>query len=136
MKTSELEIASDVPDAPDTPEDTAVIRSAPTFMDSLHDNNTEVDTPIDIAALEELWFNPSDPYDLSEADRCNPESTDEPAVMRSNDRFWISDYVKLDSRGLSELIEAHGNVVGTGDATVVDDDNGEGGSGWNISDYL
>ncbi|KAJ7873643.1 hypothetical protein B0H14DRAFT_2569660 [Mycena olivaceomarginata] len=87
--------------APDAPEDIAAIRSAPTVMDLVNDENLDINSLIDIAALEELWFNAPDPYDLSEADRC---PLDAPFVMRSISRFEISDYVKLDSPGLSELI--------------------------------
>ncbi|KAJ7794610.1 hypothetical protein B0H14DRAFT_2621746 [Mycena olivaceomarginata] len=72
--------------APDAPEDIAAIRSAPTVMDLLS---------------RSCGSTHPDPYDLSEADRC---PLDAPFVMRSISRFEISDYVKLDSPGLSELI--------------------------------
>ncbi|KAJ7769542.1 hypothetical protein B0H14DRAFT_2632752 [Mycena olivaceomarginata] len=77
------------------------LKSAPTVMDLVNDKNLDINSPTDIAALEELWFNAPDPYDLSEADRCPPDA---PFVMRSTSCFEISDYVKLDSPGLSELI--------------------------------
>jgi hypothetical protein len=70
-------------------------------MDLVNDENLDINSPTDIAALEEMWFNAPDPYDLSEADRCPPDA---PFVMRSTSRFEISGYVKLDSPGLSELI--------------------------------
>ncbi|KAJ7748759.1 hypothetical protein DFH07DRAFT_961956 [Mycena maculata] len=105
-------------------------------MDLLNDNNKMVDAPADLAALEELWFNPLDPYDLSEAERCPSNSPGSPAVVRLTDRFNISEYVKLDNPGLAQLIEAHGKVPGTGEVMVVDGDNGEEGSAWNISDFL
>ncbi|KAJ7927385.1 hypothetical protein B0H13DRAFT_1861382 [Mycena leptocephala] len=77
-----------VPAAPDAPEDIAAIRSAPTVMDLVNDENLDINSPTDIAALEELWFNAPDPYDLSEADRCPPDA---PFGMRSTSRFEISD---------------------------------------------
>jgi hypothetical protein len=125
-----------VPEASQTPTATSAVRSAPTLLDLLHDTNMDMAAPTTTAdheALEELWFNPTDPYDLEEADRC---ALDVPAVVRSTERFKIADYVKLESTSLATLIEAHGNVAGTGEAMVVDDAADAGGPGWNISDFL
>ncbi|KAJ7892265.1 hypothetical protein B0H14DRAFT_2560326 [Mycena olivaceomarginata] len=98
--TTHMVIPTTLP-TPDAPEDIAAIRSAPTVMDLVNDENLDTNSPTDIAALEEMWFNAPDPYDLSEADRCPPDA---PFVMRSTSRFEISGYVKWDSPGLSELI--------------------------------
>lgn len=125
-----------VPKAPETPAGTSAVRSAPTLMDLLHATNIDPEPPAtttDLEALEELWFNPSDPYDLAEAERC---AADVPAAVRTNDGFDIAEYVKLDSPLLSKLVEGHGTVARTGEAMVVDSAEDEGGAGWKVSDFL
>ncbi|KAJ7792694.1 hypothetical protein B0H14DRAFT_2623618 [Mycena olivaceomarginata] len=113
-----------VPKAPETPAGTSAVRSAPTLMDLLHATTIDPEplaTTTDLEALEEL--NPSDPYDLAEAERC---AADVPAVVRTNDGFDIAEY----------LVEGHGTVAGTGEAMVVDNAEDEGGAGWKVSDFL
>lgn len=86
-------------------------------MDLVNEENVE--PVLDAAALENLWFNNPDPYDLAETDRVDP-ALQEPVISRSSTRFAISEYVKLDDSKLTALIsnvdtEGPGaNVIGNG----------------------
>ena len=75
------------------------IHSAPSLMDLLNSDNVE---PQDTAAMEELWFNNPDPYDLAEADRIHPDLQE--ITIRSFTRFDIANYVKLNDCKLTDLI--------------------------------
>jgi hypothetical protein len=80
-------------------ESTPAIYSAPSLMDFL---NTENVNPHDSAALEEVWFNNPDPYDLAETERIDPDLQE--TVIRSSTRFDIANYVKLNDTKLKSLI--------------------------------
>jgi hypothetical protein len=77
--------------------------SAPSLMDLLNANNVEPEQPQDTEAMEELWFNNPDPYDLAETDRVDAAYEKE-MVIRSSTRFEIANYVKLDDSRLTALI--------------------------------
>jgi len=77
----------------------ATVLSAPSLMDLVHAENIE---PKDIALQEQAWFEHSDPYDLEETARIDPEL--QQRTIRQSDRFDIAEYVKLDDPRLVELI--------------------------------
>ncbi|KAJ7182160.1 ribonuclease H-like domain-containing protein [Mycena filopes] len=83
------------------PAGTTQTRSAPSLMDLINEENISPAT-VDQAALEELLFNHPDPYDLAETERLAFGS---PAVVRTHTVFAISEYVKLESPVLAELIQ-------------------------------
>ncbi|KAJ3777252.1 hypothetical protein FB446DRAFT_718062 [Lentinula raphanica] len=130
-----------VPDVAQPIGEENLIRSAPTLMDLVNDTDVEVSGG-DAEALEELWFNHPDPYDLGEVGQVDEERGAHgasPAIIRSSDRFAVAEYVKLDSEELSALIKAHGSVADHQPMSVdIDDDlEGEGqGSGWSVADFL
>ena len=73
---------------------TPAIYSAPSLMDLLNTNSIEPQEPQDMEAMEELWFNNTDPYDLAEIDCLNPDLQE--TVIQSSTQFKIANYVKLD----------------------------------------
>jgi hypothetical protein len=90
-----------------SPAGTIQNRSAPSLMDLLNEENISPST-VDKEALEELLFNHPDPYDLAETDRLNlndPLEATGPAVTRTQTVFAISEYIKLDSPALGELLQ-------------------------------
>ena len=88
----------------DSSSSTPAVLSAPSLMDLINaDNVNPLDTAVDVAALENVWFNNPDPYDLDEVDRVDP-ALQQPPVSRSSDRFDISTYIKLDDPKLAALI--------------------------------
>lgn len=78
---------------------TPAIYSAPSLIDLLNADNVE---PQDTAAMEELWFNNPDPYDLTEMDHI--DSILQETVNWSSTQFDIANYVKLDNSKLTALI--------------------------------
>ena len=80
---------------------TPAIHSAPSLMDLLNTENIE---PLahDTAAMEQLWFDNPDPYDLAETDRIDHDLQEN--IIRSSTRFNIANYVKLDDDKLTALI--------------------------------
>ncbi|KAJ7237325.1 hypothetical protein C8J57DRAFT_1247112 [Mycena rebaudengoi] len=85
------------------PAGTPQIRSAPSLIDLIHEEN--ISPPMaDEEALEELLFNHPDPFDLAETEHVNFNDPDVPAAARLRDVFAIAEYIKLDSLALEELI--------------------------------
>lgn len=76
--------------------------SAPSLMDLVHSENISP-SEADRDALEQQLFDHPDPYDLAESDR-NDQALNEPKVVRSQERFDIADYIKLDSSSLAALL--------------------------------
>ncbi|KAJ7223601.1 hypothetical protein GGX14DRAFT_387911 [Mycena pura] len=76
------------------------IRSAPSLKDLLNEENI---TPslADKEALEELLFAHPDLYDLAETERLDFG----PSGIRSQTVFAISEYIKLGSPALAQLIQ-------------------------------
>ncbi|KAF8146575.1 hypothetical protein K438DRAFT_1990481 [Mycena galopus ATCC 62051] len=104
---------------------TTLNRSAPTLMDLIHEENV-CPSAVDKDALEELLFNHPDPYDLAETDRINfsdPSTLINPAVTRSTTTFAISEYVKLESTALAELLNPSQQLT-TATATAAGVSNG------------
>ena len=95
---------------PSSSSSTPTIHSAPSIMDLVNADNVEPQVA-DMAAMEELWFNNPDPYDLDETDRTDPVLQE--TVTRSSTRFDVADYVKLDDANLIKLI-SHVDSVGPG----------------------
>jgi hypothetical protein len=79
---------------------TPSVLSAPALMDLLNTDNIEPNS-VDTAAMEELWFDNPDPYDLAETDRVDAALG---GVIRSSTRFDIATYIKLDDPKLDTLI--------------------------------
>jgi len=93
--TARVHVSKVTPSTSSTP----ATYSAPLLMDLLNTNNVE---PQDSEAMEELWFNNPDPYDLAETDRVNADLQE--TVIRSSTRFDVVQYVKLDDSKLTALI--------------------------------
>ena len=82
---------------------TPAIHSAPSLMDLLNTENVTVEPQdLDTAAMEQLWFDNPDPYDLAETDRV--DSNLQEMIIRSSTWFDISNYVKLSDSKLMDLI--------------------------------
>jgi hypothetical protein len=110
------------------------IHSAPLLMDLLNTDNVE---PQDTAAIEELWFNNPDPYDLAETDRIDPDLQE--TIIRSSTRFDIAKYVKLDDSKLMALISnvdmAGPGASATETTSVQATPIGKPGE-WNVASFL
>ena len=100
--TAHVHLSKVTPSSSSTP----AIHSAPSLMDLLNTNNIEPQD--DTAAMEQLWFNNPDPYDLAEtdSDRIHPDLKLQPEenIIRSSTRFDIAYYVKLNDSKLTDLI--------------------------------
>ena len=83
-------------------------------MDLINADNVEPHD-VDIAALEEQWFNNSDPYDLAETERVDDAL--QPPIIRFSRRFDTTDYVKLNDPKLIALIK-NVDEAGPGAATT------------------
>ena len=71
-------------------------------MDLLNTDSIKPQEPQDTEAMEELWFNNPDPYDLAEIDCLDPDLQE--TVVQSSTWFEIANYVKLDDGKLTALI--------------------------------
>ena len=83
-------------------------------MDLINADNVEPHN-VDIAALEEQWFNKPDPYDLAETERVDDAL--QPPIIRFSRRFDTADYVKLNDPKLIALIK-NVDEAGPGAATT------------------
>ncbi|KAJ7033988.1 hypothetical protein C8F04DRAFT_1183736 [Mycena alexandri] len=122
----------------------STILSAPSLLDLLNDENI-APQDVDREALEKALFDLPDPYDLDEtlrvdrtisADLPQAAQSTPPMVYRSSVHWAVSDYVRLDSVALAELIlpknkeSTAPEVVGTTEAAtaaVQDED-------WDVDD--
>jgi len=112
--------------------------SAPSLMDLVNAKNVDP-KDIDTAQWEEYLFNHPDPYDLDEVDRVD-KVLQAPPVVRSSQRFDISDYVKLSDSKLRSLItnvDIQGPGAAAVDATKSQDTAVIGTPGeWSIDSFL
>ncbi|KAJ7271555.1 hypothetical protein C8J57DRAFT_1507457 [Mycena rebaudengoi] len=83
---------------------TTVTRSAPTLMDLINEENVSP-SMADKEAYDELLFNHPDPFDLAETERVSFTDSQVPSVVRSHTRFAITEYIKLESSALAELLQ-------------------------------
>ncbi|KAF5362661.1 hypothetical protein D9758_009576 [Tetrapyrgos nigripes] len=121
------------------------IHSAPTLTDLLNAENLEP-KEADLAGLEEQWFNNPDPYDLGETDRVDDSlkvDDDNMTVIRSQIRFNIAEYIKLDDKKLISLLTnvdylgpgASADSAVMGSTPVSQIPKGKPGA-WDISQFL
>ena len=110
------------------------IHSAPSLMDLLNSDNVK---PQDTVAMEELWFNNPDPYDLAETDRIHPDLQEN--TIRSLTRFDIANYVKLNDCKLTNLISnvdmAGPGVLAMETASIQATPVGKPGE-WSVASFL
>jgi hypothetical protein len=69
---------------------------------------------VDVAALEEQWFNNPDLYNLAETERVDEAL--QTTIIRTSQRFDITDHVKLNNPNLIALIK---NVDDVGPGAAV-----------------
>ena len=116
---------------------TLAIYSAPSLVDLLNTDSIKPQEPQDIEAMEELWFNNPDPYDLAEIDCLDPDL--QATVVWSSTWFEITNYVKLDDGKLTALI-SNVDKAGLGASftkTTLIQAQPVGKSGnWNVASFL
>ena len=108
-------------------------RSAQSLMDLIHEENISPST-VDQEAIDELLFNHPDPYDIAETERLNFG----PAVVRSQTVFAITQYIKLESPALAELMEPSKTAASTVGSTAAPSNATPAGhpDDWNMDDFL
>ena len=91
--------------------------SAPSLMDLIHAENVTSTAPDSMAAMEELWFNNPDPYDLDESLSTCVDPALQTSVVRSSVRFDIAKYIKLTNPKLVAMI-TNVDLLGPGSASI------------------
>ncbi|KAJ6459105.1 hypothetical protein C8R45DRAFT_1109805 [Mycena sanguinolenta] len=122
------------------PAGTSQVRSTLLLMDLIHEENVSP-SDVDKEALEELLFNHPDPFHLAKAERINftGSESDKPTVTRSQTTFAITEYIKLDSKTLAELIhpsKQSGSAGPQKDHSQLDGAPAGRPDDWLINDFL
>ncbi|KAJ7474634.1 hypothetical protein B0H11DRAFT_1918340 [Mycena galericulata] len=116
---------------------TTLNRPAPTLIDLINEENISP-SMADKEAYDELLFNYPDPYDLAETERVKSSNSQPPAVSRSQTRFAITEYIKLESPALAELLQPTKQSA-PGTASPMDTSDGvQAGrpDDWSFDDFL